>query len=318
MVNRGTSTNMARMNKRGIFFTALVLVIITLFFITYTIYNDIGEEKSTRQRVETLNSFLFSTEQDMSRQLYIAGFRSIFLIEDRIIKSGSYVTPLDTHFQNAFFNGTMFSEPQTLLVGATFSDMQTTINEKADKISAYVTLSNPVLSVSQEDPWNVKLTLTTQLYMSDASNSDQASWNKTQVTVAYVPVTHFEDPLYLINTNGLITNKITKTPFTTFVSGSNVANLTTHVENSYYTASTLAPSFLNRLQGINTASPVGIESLVNLEEVSLKGVTILDKSIVDYIYFSSQNPTASPIQGMPSWFKIDQPHLAVYGVQNLT
>lgn len=306
------------LNKKGMFFTVLVLVILTLFFIAYTLYSDIGKEKSGRKRVETLNNFLFSTEQDMSRQMYITGFRTIFLIEDHIVETGQYLSPLNPYFQEAFFNGTFSNQSEQLLIGATFSDMQTTISEKAQKINALVTLSNPLLTVSQEDPWNVKITLTTNLYMRDAANSDEGSWNKTEVTVTYIPVTRFEDPLYLVNTNGLMTNKISKTPFTTFVSGTNVTNLATHALGSYYTASTQAPSFLDRLQGISTASQNGIESLVNLNDLALKGISIKDKSVVDYIYFSNQNPTAYHIQGMLGWFKLDQPHLALYQAENIT
>lgn len=306
------------MNRKGIFFTILVLVILTLFFITYTLYGDIGKGKSDRKRVETLNSFLFSTEQDLNRQLYIAGFRVIFLVEDHIVETGQYVTPIDPYFQEGFFNGTLFNQSQQLLIGATFNDILTAINDKSEKINAGVTLSNPSLNVSQDDPWHVKITLTAQLYMSDTTDPNKASWNKTEVAVAYIPVTNFEDPIYLINTNGLMTNKITATPFTTFVSGTNVQNLTTHALSSYYLASALAPSFLDRLQGISTANVNGIESLVNLNDLALKGISIKDKSVVDYIYFSTQNPTAYHIQGMPGWFKIDQPHLTIYQAENIT
>ena len=98
--------------------------------------------------------------------------------------------------------------------------------------------------------------------------------------------------------------------------GSNIANLSMQSTNSYYLASTSAPSFLDRMQGMNAPNLYGIESLVNLAELSSQSIQIKDKSVVDYIYFSNSNPTACNVipAGMPSWFKLDSDHLAAYQV----
>ena len=156
--------------------------------------------------------------------------------------------------------------------------------------------------------WNVKVSLKTRFTVFDSKNS--VSWDKNLTINSYIPVTNFYDPIYVVSTNGLIENKINKTIYNL----SSVANLNLHLQNSYYIASSLAPSFLDRLQGKFSASPYGIESLVYLPKLSAQGIPTLTKSGVDYIYFSGSNPAYTSVSGMPSWFYLDNPHLAVYGV----
>jgi hypothetical protein len=304
------------MNKRGVFFTIMVIVLLSLFFISATLYEGINQQKETRKRVETMNSFLFSLEKDLERQLYIGTFRSIFVIEDKIVQTGIYVPNTTAAVQETFLSGTLYGESEPLMSGATFADMSQSLRERTEKIGANTTIYNPTISVTQDDPWHVKTTLTMQLELKD--DSGLASWNKTEVITTYVDVQNFEDPLYVVNTQGLVTNKINKTLLEPLVTGSNVANLSAHATGSYYYASTIAPSFISRLEGSTAASPQGIESFVNLNRLASQGITLQDKTVIDYIYFSTQNPTSYRIVNMPSWVKIDQPHLAVYGVQNLT
>ena len=85
MVNRGASKNMVLIrNKRGIFFTTLVIVMFSLFIITLTFYSQVQERETIQKRVSTLNNFVFSVEKDIPRQLKATGFRIIFLFEKRI------------------------------------------------------------------------------------------------------------------------------------------------------------------------------------------------------------------------------------------
>ena len=200
--------------------------------------------------------------------------------------------------------------------GVKFSDIQNLLNARASEINADGSLINPVLTVTQEDPWSVKVNLTAELTIHDKTNL--ALWNKTLTTLSYISIENFEDPVYVLKTNGKVTNKINKTIYGVFVSGTDVTNLTSHLENSYYIASPLAPSFLYRLQGNMSASENGIESLVYLPKLLQQGITPKDKTDVDYIYFSSDTPTSHHIAGMPSWFRVDAAHLATYQVSGLT
>jgi len=304
-------------NKRGIFFTALVIVILSLFAITYTFYSATKQREPIQKRIETLNNFVFSTEEDIERKLKISGFRIIFILEKKIIETGAYIQNVQNEFSNIYFNGLPSTDPNyNLISGTTFNDMLTDLNNKATKVNAQIRISSPEITISQNDPWYMNVTLKSQIIIEDKAGL--VKWDKNPILIsAYIPIENFEDPLYIINTNGRVTNKIAKTPSQTFVQGNDISKLLTHLQNSYYLNKTDAPSFLNRMQGqITSTSNNGIESLVNLEKLTVEGIEIQDKSVVDHIYFSSTNPSACKVQpqGMPSWFKLDNAHLTTYQV----
>lgn len=305
------------MNKKGIFFTTLAIAILVMFLISYSFSSVIKDRKPINKRIETMNDFVHSVEKDLPRQLYISGFRIIFIMEKEILDTGAYINNLNETIEEIFYNGSIYSDPQTLMIGANFSGIQNFLRSKAEKINADIILDEPVLEVTQDDPWNVRFSLTVDMLVIDKTNL--SSWNRTQTIDVYIPIENFEDPIYIVETNNLVTNKINKTSFTPFVNGSDVSNLSYHLANSTYLASSLAPSFLQRLEGNFSASENGIESLVYLPRLSSQGIPVEDKCIVDYIYFSSDNP--SPLyrtNGMQPWFKLDDVHRDVYDVRNIS
>ncbi|MBI2452020.1 hypothetical protein HYV50_02995 [Candidatus Pacearchaeota archaeon] len=297
-------------NKKGIFFTMMAILIISLFVLSYTFYNEIKEDKSVNNRVNTMNNFLFSVEKDLERQMYIFGFRTIFLIEKKIVETGTYRTNINQTFHEAFFNGTIYGEAQALLNDAKFSHFNNTINNNAKKINVDIIFSDPKVEVTQDDPWHIKVTLIADLEMSDIGGV--ALWKKTEKISGRISVENFEDPIYYTITSGRASNKITRTPYTDF---SVIADFSEHATNSYYKADSDAPSFLDRLAGnITIANPQGIESIVNLQKLSQQGVSVQEKSTIDHIYFSSDNPSFGCVNGMPSWFRIDDTHADKYNV----
>jgi|SRR3989338_3708015 len=303
-------------DKRGLFFTVIVIFIITLFFMSYTLYDVIVDRSSTDRRVETLNNFVYSIEEDIPRYLFIAGFRSLFLMEEKIVAENNYISNVNSTFQELFYNGTLDGEEKEIMFGAKFSDMEFSFDEVADKVNANVSLSSPSISMDQIDPWHVYVSFSVYLEIEDLSGL--VKWNKTAVYDTVIPIEGFEDPIYLIET-GVVTNKVIPTPYEVFTSGSDVSNLSDHVDNSYYVASDSAPSFLKRMEGNFSADENGIESFVKIPKLTAVDITPLDKTTIDYIYFSGDNPTYYRVSGMPSWFKIDNEdgHLDKYNVSSL-
>ncbi len=297
-------------NKKGIFFTILAIAILSLFLISYTLYSSAQERKAVQKRIATLNNFVFSVEKDLPRQVYISGFRIILLFEEKIVESGEYTTNFEPRFNEAFFNGTFDGSTVAIMQEATFPDINEHLQESAAKINAFANLTNPSITVSQDNPWSVKVSLTADLFVKD--NSNLALWNRTAEIVAYIPIEYFEDPIYVVGTGGAFSIKINRTVYDSPI-GADLSNLLDHAEKFYYINTTISPSFLDRLQGnLDARSPYGIESIVDRtnQDIPDNG----DKSIVDYIYFSENNPDSCNIEGMPSWFKLDNEHLSVYGV----
>jgi hypothetical protein len=260
-----------------------------------------------------MNNFVFSLEKDLPRKLYVVGFRIIFLMEKRILDTGDYITDLNDSFEEAFFNGTMYGEdyksPGGLLYRTTFPEIMDSINDVAEDVNVNISLMNPEVFVTQTDAWNVKVGLKTDLLVKDKGNL--ALWNRSVILETYIPIENFEDPVYFVESESpKITNKINRTPYSVPISP---ANLLDHAENSYYINSTTAPGFLDRLEGKFAANGFGygIESLVYIPDL----INQKDKSIVDYIYFSENNPIPLTIpSGMPGWLKIDPNHTSLYGV----
>jgi hypothetical protein len=303
------------LNKKGIFFTVTVIVILTLFVLTYTFYSNFSDRKPIQKRITTLNNFVFSIEEDMSRQLFISGFRIIFVMEKEIIETGSYISNLNASVNELFFSGSINGVPQQITIGTTFSEIQDSIRQKSNKVNLNITLENPVITLTQPDPWNIEYSLTVDLFAKD--NNNLASWNSSKTFKTIIPIENFEDPIYLINTNGKISNTFKKTPYTTLVLNENITNLLDHLTKSYYLASIEAPSFLDRLQGILGPNEKGVESLVNLQELSSQGIIIQDKNIVDHVYFSTANTQMCNINGMPSWFRLDSRHVKIYNASKI-
>ncbi len=316
MVNRGANTSMALINRRGFFFTIIIIAILSLVLFSSVFYSEVQERQAIQQRIKTMNAFLFSLEEDIERNMYIAGYRSLFLLEKKIIESGNFINNVNASVQELFYNGTLDGVAQDIMIGAKFSDIETALRDKARVINVNVSLTQPSFALLQDNPWKVKAVFSSQLLFVDMTGL--ATWNVSLEKTAVIPLNNFEDPLYIVYTNGQVPYKIVETPYSVFVQGNDVSNLTIHVEGHYYIASSLAPSFLDRLEGRFNANPQGIESLAELSALSAQGISTEAKSVVEYIYFSGNNPTSHQISGMPSWFRLDDAHLAVYNASHLS
>ncbi|MFA4953330.1 MAG: hypothetical protein WC584_03845 [Candidatus Pacearchaeota archaeon] len=304
-------------NKSGQVFTLIAITLIGLLLISFEIFSISQQRFSVKTRISTMENFLYSTEENLERQLYISGFRIIFLAENEITNRGQYINNIDSFFNEAFFNGTVDGNVQEILSGATYGDLILSLNEKSEKVNVGIILSNSSIDVRQTDPWHVNFTLTFNFLMED--KADLAKWEKEQKISALIPVSGFEDPFYIINTNAKVSRKINATIYQgNYTDGTDVSNLISHLNKKYYVANPDAPNFLKRLQGDFSSDENGIESFVDLSELSSQGIQVKDKTGVDHIYFSSDNPAAYVVSGMPVWFKLDSEHLDFYNVSHLT
>ena len=302
-------------NKKGFFFTVTTIMLLLVFLLGYSIYSMSKDRSSVSRRIDSLNNFVFSFEKDINRHLYITGFRVIFLCEKKIAETGKPITNISAVLEEAFYNGTIYGNEESFMIGARLSDIQKKLSDVGAIVNVNGTIKPKSIRFLQEDPWNIKIEMVAEIFIFDKGNL--ASWNNTKTFYAYIPITYFEDPLYVMHTNGLSTNKINKTIYYPFVSENDVSNLIKHSENSLYTNSSLAPSFIYRLEDKIEPNPNGIESLVNAEKLSLVGIPIRDTSVVDYIYLLDNRVPSNRTQGMPDWFKLDENHSSLYQVSGL-
>jgi hypothetical protein len=305
-----------RYEKKAVLLTLITITILSLFAITYTTHSLFQDRFAVNERISTLNSLVASIEQDLPRQIYISGYRSILIFSRQIVEEGVYVSDLDASLSELFFNATLDGYHQDLMDDAVFSSIESFLSTNAQKVNADISLQNPTISMSQSDPWNIEVILDVNLIVNDKGGL--ANWNKTLSVVSLIPITNFDDPVYSVNTAGRVLLRINQTPYQTFVTGSDYTNLQDHFQNSLYIASTSAPNFIMRLQGNLSSSPTGIESLVNPQKLADVGISAKYKSVVDYIYFSAYDPTKYTVPAVSNLILDDQDnHLAKYNVSGV-
>ncbi|MFH1682198.1 MAG: hypothetical protein ABIA37_00220 [Candidatus Woesearchaeota archaeon] len=304
------------LGKKGVFFTFVALTFLTLLIVSASVLNTYEmREKSfaIETKVNSMDNFIVDVEEDIQRAAYISGFRSFVSMYEYTLTKGEYIDDVDSAFDELFLEGTLNGNVSTLLINNTFTNWTTEIQEQAAEIGINITFVINDITVSQDDPWKIRIDLDLTLQIQDFQGV--ASWSKPEQLTSYVEIEGFGDPIYIIETNGLVENKIRPSPFTTFVSGTDVTNLLNHTYEGYYINDGDAPNYLQRLEGnVKTGSAQGIESLVDLAEFSSKGVPTQDKSIVDHLYFEDKKNEGNHILGTPAWFKIDNNHKHLYQV----
>ena len=306
-------------NKKGIFFTfaaiALAIVII-LSFNVYKTYEMKEKADVIGLRINTVNNFVKDVEQDLEKGLYIASFRAFASMSEYIANNGAFITDIEDSFNELVLEGTLNNYELSLMKDSTFTEWVNKIEIQADKIGITVNFTITDVSINQTDAWSVSTVADIDITVKDKKNA--SSWKRNKIVATRVSIENFEDPLYIINSRGRVTNAIVKSPITDFVDEGDISNLLMHLNNSYYIESNTSPNFLMRLQGDLSNSDTGIESLVNLREFRDQGVGIKDRSAVDYIYFGAQSTINYRINGTQEWFKLDSGHLEVYEVKNMT
>ena len=307
------------MQKKAIFYTVAAIAMTVVIIVTYSAYSTyrLSDKMEVIQtRIDTVNFFIKDVEKDLDKGAYIAGFRALLSFNQYITSNGTYIDDVNARFKEVFLNGTINHLPLSLMQDSTFTDWANRISDEAKKIDIKFNFTINDVKLNQTNPWNVDIGLNLILDIRDARNTSY--WIRERHLTTRLSILGFEDPLYVINSNGRITNTIVVSNITDFVVNGDVKNLLTHMNNSYYINHNDSPSFLMRLQGNLTNSTFGIESLVNLEKFQQQGLSIKDRSIVDYIYFGTKSTINHRINNTPDWFKIDDGHLDTYQVTNIT
>lgn len=315
--------------KRGIFYTTAAIALTIVIFVTYSSYSAyrLSDKMDVIQtRIETVNFFIKDVEKDISNGAYIAGFRTLLSFNQFIANNGTFINNVNEKFKESFLNGTINQQPLSLMKDSTFTDWANKISIEANKVDIKFGFTVNDVKINQTDPWTVSIGLNLSLDIRDKRNTSY--WIRERYLTTKIDIIGFEDPLYVVNSNGRVTNAIIPSNITNFVVNGNVQNLLTHMNNSYYIAHNDSPSFLMRFEGNLGNSTYGIESLVNLDEFQAQGLAIKDRSIVDYIYFGTKSTTNFRVNATPEWFKIDGTlpapgpakgeHLDVYQVRNVT
>ncbi|MBI2542065.1 hypothetical protein HYV80_05135 [Candidatus Woesearchaeota archaeon] len=317
------------MHKKAIFYTTAAIALTIVIIATYSAYSSYrlnDKMEAVQTRIETVNFFIKDVEKDINNGASIASSRTLLSFNQFITTNGTFIDNMDERFKESFLNGTIKQQPLGLMKDATFTEWVNRISAEADKIDIKFNFTINEVKLNQSDPWSIDVGINITFDIRDKRNTSY--WLREKYLKNTISIIGFEDPLYVVNSKGRVTNPVIISNITQFVVGGNVQNLIIHANNSWYIAHNDSPNFLMRFEGNLGNSTFGIESLVNLEEFQQQGLALKDRSIVDYIYFGTKSTTNFRVNNTPEWFKIDGSlpapgqskgeHLDVYNVRNIT
>ena len=204
--------------NKGIIYSLLTLFLITPSIILIIFYSNTlaieGENFSSRVRADSLNNFYNSLLTDLERSLRISTFRALLHVTDVVDTSGLPFSNSEDRISEMVFKGTLDGVDVPSLNGTDDSPCNTilcwqqTYSNLAKQAGFDFSIEVISVSVKPYNSWNLNSSAEIKITLHDAASS--ITLRKTVTQSSIVPVTGFEDPLYLLNTHGKVTRLIKK------------------------------------------------------------------------------------------------------------
>lgn len=306
-------------SKKGVYFTLVSIIIITLM-ISHSNFVDNSRIKQKGQilsmRADNMNNLLTDIEKDIERMILISGYRSILSVEKYLSDSEDFLDDFNDVFSSLFIYGSYNSTSYSLMDDASLLEWRDRIQEETSVLGLDFNIVPNKVWAEHIDPWTIIIYVNVTILLQDID----IEWNYTKIFSNNIPIVDLEDPLYKINSLDKVTNLITKSTITDFIDDltNDTINFEIHLNNSYYIESNSSPSFLMRFEGNLSNSTYGIESFVDLEEFNKQSLTVYNRSLIDYIYFSNDTDADyCNFENLPEWFKVDSDHLNKYELNKI-
>ncbi len=336
------------MASAGIFYSLMVLSLLAPIVLYITSYMGAvqtqGEQMTVKFEGIELANYADSIALDVPRVLDIASKRAIVAVIDYTDTYGRTVNDSDGELKhlillNNYSNGA--SAP--IMMDSSFANWIRSTELIGANHGFIANISVMNLKINHSDPFTLNFSIELQANITDRGGNMKLFRIYNATTL--VPIEGFTDPIYPLNTLGSIERKIKKANMTI----NDTTSLSYMINESWYTNSSEAPSFMERLQGCLSTKDVphnctnkypnmGIESFVNFYELvqsAPKGMPVRPNStMVDHLYFNSTffqgcNVTGITYEGTPvdpgtgvtiitsnpnNWFKMDNDHAAIYKI----
>lgn len=316
-----------KMRKKGVFLTFISIAVIAAVLVIF-IPSNISLKKDAsaiRARVSNVNDYVFDLENVyLKKALQASGRRAIIsLIEDMKAKQ-VFLAKFESAFAEAMVNGKLDNQPLPLMNGNNYNDLVNGIVATAEGTfnvqTKFESITPKNVSISQMTPWYLIVEINVSFSVMTAENT--ASWNRSSTITEEISIENFEDPYYIVKSEGKYSNIIKRTG--TLFDEWTVAKVIDFITNGDYThfEEAKVPSFISRFTGsIEPSDCCGIESLVNPNKLGSLGLPKKDASYADYLYWSATASCAdSPLtlyrdnvidSAFPG-FKLDLGHISRY------
>jgi hypothetical protein len=341
------------MASAGIFYSLMVLSLlapIVLYILSYmdTVQTQ-GEQMAVKFEGVELANYADSISLDVPRVLDIAAKRAIVAVIDYTDTRGAPVTDSEYELKHLILTNNYSDDTDSpIMLNSSFSHWITATIRIGENHGFTTRLNITNLTLIYADPFTLNFTITLNANITDYYGRMNLTRNYTQSTL--VPIEGFVDPLYPLNTRGLIEKTIRKSNQTVFgpLPVGNMSWYGWYYNNTYWTD---APSFLERMQNCTSQIDpahncsilkypgMGIVSFIDFFELagSLQSSPQFlhpNSTMIDYLYFSTPETTGYNVTGVTNmdtppnlvtgitpvthepnnWFKLDCAHAARYGV----
>ncbi len=307
------------LNRKGYFFSLTVIIALLLVSVYFASFSNPGQSREafvSSHRINEVNRFLSALEDDASTGISVASLRTILVFEEHVEDTNSFISPynrFDEIASELLLNGTFDGEEHSLVNESNMNVWVDNI-ERLGYLGVDLEFEEMNAGLYQDDPWHVKAFFEYRVIARDEFTSSK--WNKSVRVEASHPIARFADPVYIVGSRGSYSQNFRKHESPVFP-----GDLAVHVNEKYYISTSDAPSFLQRFTGMDETSEFGVESLVNIPALSEVGYLREGRSIVDTVYFSTDDhltcsaSQAHPGHGIPEWVILDHQNALKYGVE---
>jgi hypothetical protein len=303
---------------KGIFYSTItILFIVPILFFAFVYMDAVktASEGSTSKAIaDRIVSFSKSIDSDLPRAANIIVRRSIESNINYIATNGIALDDAEARISESMLNGTVFGS-STILNNFTITSWASVLRSKGAAYGFDTDIDIISINITPLDSYHISVGVIIFVNITDMSKTT----NLYRIYNTNIPISieGLVDPLYLLNTNGLIKRTI-KAPGTTVYGATNVDAA---VAGKYYMQSGNGPSFLDRLEGRLTGAytaenTIGLETFVYLPELQANGLPVkTDQNSIDYLYFSSSSQPGQAVSGSAyGWLRLNSEQAAVYGV----
>jgi len=314
------------MNKRGIVFTFIAVILLSILILMFLIQsNKKTELEITKSSVQTttLNSFVKSLKTEyIPRAIEVSSNQAILALLDYMEKNQRFLLNSEIDIINSTLTGhdpegnelgMMLYYEDEELIDYTIHSALDEVKDLAEQTQINFSFDPYNLNISQKDSWTLEVIIY-NFEFTVASLDGKTRWEDTINISTELSITNYRDPIILLNESLNIT--IEKADTTTYPSmDGNIDKIVNQTENHTFNTNPDAPSFLQRLEYDLTLNPegYGIEYIVN----PIFNDNSAGYILVDHKYWNKDsNGRCSgvvPGTGLPNFY-LDRSHLLnVYG-----
>ncbi len=278
-----------------------------------------GESVYRKIRSDELQYYTSSINLDLPRAINIVGKRALAVAVIDIAINGTGLDDAKRRIEELMMNNTLYGQNAALMENDSLNEWADRVSSVGNSYGFTTNINFTDLSVKPYNSFSSIMIVNISIHISNNDETVNVTKNYSkEVITTYLGL---DDPLYALFTNGFVSRKI-------FAHNETIRNVNT-VDNAiygeFYMNSSEGPSFFDRLEGKLRLSQrykdmsqyqVGLETFVNLQELSQRGLDVrTNQSCVDYYYFNSTKITGKELSGSDNdWFKIDNYHAGVYNV----